>query len=267
MSRKLEKDKIEANKKKMVVEEEKKIVDKKAAEVTAQFDVAMAELEAVMPILLEAEAALDTLNSGDITEIRGTKAPSKGILNTIILIYMLLEKKHDFKKVDWKMCQQQVLTASLQERLKTFKKDDVPERVVKGMDKFIQENPDFTLENVKNSSKACFSLAKWCLAIKNYAKVAKEIEPKKKLVEEMDAELRKAQADLQAKETKLREEMKKVEDLERAFIEVKEKRENLEAEIELCRKRLSRAEKLTNGLGSEHERWKENVAILDSKIR
>ena len=35
MSKKLEKDKIEANKKKMVVEEEKRIVDKKAAEVTA----------------------------------------------------------------------------------------------------------------------------------------------------------------------------------------------------------------------------------------
>lgn len=35
MSKKLEKDKIEANKKKMFVEEEKKIVDKKTAEVNA----------------------------------------------------------------------------------------------------------------------------------------------------------------------------------------------------------------------------------------
>ena len=35
MSKKLEKDKIEANKKRMIVEEEKKIVDRKAAEVTA----------------------------------------------------------------------------------------------------------------------------------------------------------------------------------------------------------------------------------------
>jgi len=35
MSKKLEKDKFEANKKKMVVEEEKKIVDKKAEVVNA----------------------------------------------------------------------------------------------------------------------------------------------------------------------------------------------------------------------------------------
>jgi len=60
------------------------------------------------------------------------------------------------------------------------------------MDKFCAENPDFTPENVKNSSKACYSLCKWCLAIQNYAKVAKEIEPKKKMVEAMDAELKKA---------------------------------------------------------------------------
>jgi hypothetical protein len=51
MSKKLEKDKIEANKKKMVVEEEKKIVDKKAAEVTVQYNIAMSELNDVLPIL------------------------------------------------------------------------------------------------------------------------------------------------------------------------------------------------------------------------
>ena len=119
---------------------------------------------------------------------------------------------------------------------------------------------------VKNASKACFSLCKWALAIQNYAKVAKEIEPKKRQVEIMDAELKKSQAELQLKENKLREEMKKVEDLERLYIEVKEKKEKLEADIELCKARLERADKLTSGLGSEHEQWKESVAILDAKI-
>ena len=136
MSKKLEKDKIEANKKKMVVEEEKKIVDKKAAEVTEQFDQAMTELNSVLPILQEAEQALDTLNANDITEIKGTKSPSKGILSTMIITYMLLEKKHDFKKIEWKNCQQ-MMSVGFFDKLKTFKKDEVPDRVVKAMDKFI----------------------------------------------------------------------------------------------------------------------------------
>ena len=57
--------------------------------------------------------------------------------------------------------------------------------------------------------------------------------------------------------------MKKVEDLERAYIEVKEKKDKLENEIELCRLRLVRAEKLTSGLENEHGRWKDNVEMLD----
>ncbi len=36
----------------------------------------------------------------------------------------------------------------------------------------MQENSDFTPEIVKNSSKACYSLCKWCFALKNYAKIA-----------------------------------------------------------------------------------------------
>jgi dynein heavy chain len=83
----------------------------------------------------------------------------------------------------------------------------------------------------------------------------------------MDIELKKSQAELNAKTEKLREEMKKVEDLERAYTEVKDKKDKLESEIELCRMRLVRAEKLTTGLESEHGRWKENIEILDHRIR
>ena len=60
---------------------------------------------------------------------------------------------------------------------------------------------------------------------------------------------------------------KKVEDLEKLYNETKDKKDRLEHEIELCRLRLIRAEKLTTGLASEHERWKENVGILDSRIK
>ena len=64
----------------------------------------------------------------------------------------------------------------------------------------------------------------------------------------MDAELKKAEADLYQKTEKLKEEMKKVDDLEKAYTDVKEKKEYLEKEIDLCRKKLIRAEKLTSGL-------------------
>ena len=35
------------------------------------------------------------------------------------------------------------------------------------------ENQDFTPETVKNSSKACFSLCKWCFALVSYGNIAR----------------------------------------------------------------------------------------------
>ncbi len=54
------------------------------------------------------------------------------------------------------------------------------------------EHPDFQPDIVKNASKACFSLCKWCFALTNYAKIAKLVIPKKKMVEIMEEELKKA---------------------------------------------------------------------------
>mmetsp|Transcript_3509 Transcript_3509/g.2546 ORF Transcript_3509/g.2546 Transcript_3509/m.2546 type:complete len:93 (-) Transcript_3509:189-467(-) len=92
MSKKLEKDRIEANKKKMVVEEEKRVVDEKAEIVNAQYSIAMKELNDVLPILKEAEAALDTLNTQDIADMKVVNSPVPPVLATMKAIYMLLMK-------------------------------------------------------------------------------------------------------------------------------------------------------------------------------
>lgn len=56
-------------------------------------------------------------------------------MNTMILTYMLIEKKHDYKKVEWPLCQK-MMSVGFFEKLKTFKKDEVPERVVKSINNF-----------------------------------------------------------------------------------------------------------------------------------
>ena len=221
----------------------------------------------MLPILQDAEAALDTLNSTTLADIKNTVKPPMGTNLCLTVCYMLIEQKHDFKKITWNDCKK-MISVGFFDKLKNFKRDAVPDKIVKNIDIYIDQNPDLNPPFVLNSGgPAAFSLCKWALAIVNYAKVAKQVEPKKKLVDQMDQELKRAQAELNAKTEKLREEMKKVEDLERAYTEVKDKKDKLEHEIELCRLRLIRAEKLTTGLGSEHERWKENVEILDQRIK
>jgi hypothetical protein len=71
------------------------------------------------------------------------------------------------------------------EKLRSFKRDEVPERITKALDKFISETPELDKEEVKRSNAAAFSLVKWAYAILNYAKVAKEVEPRTKLADMM----------------------------------------------------------------------------------
>lgn len=46
----------------------------------------------------------------------------------MILTYMLIERKHDYKKVEWPLCQK-MMSVGFFEKLKTFKKDEVPDKV------------------------------------------------------------------------------------------------------------------------------------------
>lgn len=61
VSLRLEKERGEAMRSKARVAEEKKAVDAQKAEVQRQYNLALLELKLVLPVLLEAEEALDTL--------------------------------------------------------------------------------------------------------------------------------------------------------------------------------------------------------------
>jgi len=116
----------------MIVEEETKVVEIESAKVTVCFNDAQKDLDSVLPILEEAQAAVNTLNTADIAEVKGTNVPTKGYLDTFTAVYILLERKTDYKKVEWKMLKT-MLSGPFFDRLKSFNKDDVPEKVVKAL--------------------------------------------------------------------------------------------------------------------------------------
>lgn len=61
--------------------------------------------------------------------------------------------------------------------------------------------------------------------------------------------------------------MMKLDQLEKRYNDVINKKEQLENEIELCRQRISRSSKLTNGLKSENERWRECILKLEDEAK
>jgi len=139
-----------------------------------------------------------------------------------------------------------------------YDKDNIPEQTVRKASSII-ESPEFTLDKVKNASKALVAIHKWVTAMISYHELLKIVNPKKQKVAEMKEQLAIVSADLAEKRQRLKEVDERIEELERMFREKVNQEEALSREIEECNKKLERAGKLISGLQGEKVRWTNTV--------
>lgn len=67
----------------------------------------------------------------------------------------------------------------------------------------VTKKPEFDIEEIGKKSMACKSLAMWVKAMDNYAKISKQVEPKKKKVAELSAKLDVKNRELKVKQDEL----------------------------------------------------------------
>merc|ERR1719305_812703 len=107
----------------------------------------------------------------------------------------------------------------------------------------------------------------WVRAMDVYAKVAKDVEPKKAKLQNAKDSLAAAQASLKEKQDALQAVEDKLAELEKKQNDTLNEKQRLADENELCTNRSDRAAKLTNALGSEKIRWGESVTKLNNDIK
>jgi dynein heavy chain, axonemal len=266
LSKVLEKDKAEAYKTKVIVEDEAREVETQANEIKMLQREAQDSLDEAIPALENAQQAVNTLNQADIAELKTVKEPTENVEITFKAVAMLLEERPNFDKITWPDIKK-MLASNFFAKLKSYDKDNIPPKVVAALDKYVNNYPNFKPEIVKQSTEALKSLCEWVLAIQTYTKVVKKIEPLKENLKIMNEKFSIADAKLKEKQDVLNKELDKLDELKKSVNKCKAEKEKLDKEIKLTEIRLVRAEKLTTGLADEHRRWGENIEILDSKIR
>jgi len=97
---------------------------------------------------------------------------------------------------------------------------------------------------------------KWVLAMEVYERVNKVVVPKKVKLKEAEAELAEQMGKLRLKQAELQEVVDKLTAMENEYEAKKAKKKELEDNINLCKLKLERAEKLLSG---------ENTLYLDTK--
>lgn len=215
------------------------------------------ELDKAMPILKAAEDALAELRADDIREVRSFQNPRPSVVSVLGAVLTLLGEKD----LSWDRAKLVMSRMSFIKDLQTFDKDSITEKMIRSIQKWVND-PEFQPEVVKKSSLACKSLAAWVIAINKYYEVVKVVAPKKQRLEEANGKVAIAAKALEEARGKLRAIEEKVESLQRQMQTTIAKKKELEDEMDLTTVRLERAEQLMSGLFSERERWNSSVDTL-----
>ncbi len=145
-----------------------------------------------------------------------------------------------------------------------FDKDNINQAAVAKIKKDYMTNPEFIPSRVANASSAAEGLCKWCIAMVKYDEIKKIVAPKEEKLALAQEELAVLNKALSEKQNQLKEVESRLDRLRHDLQETTEKKSNLEKEVDLCGKKLVRAQKLISGLGGEKQRWTQAAEDLQT---
>jgi dynein heavy chain len=151
-------------------------------------------------------------------------------------------------------------------RLVTYDKDNISPKIIKKI-KTLVADPIMEVEHVAKVSVAAKSLCMWVHAMEIYDTVAREVEPKRERLAEMNQVLASANDKLAVKQAELKAVTDRVDALKKKCDDTVAEKQAVTEEIERTKQRLVRAEKLTVGLADELVRWKLTVEQTGDKAQ
>ena len=241
---------------------------KEAAEAivkTIEVDKVVAEtaLEAARPALEEAEEALNTIKPANIATVRKLGKPPHLIMRVMDATMILFRTKLPLispdptvpcPKPSWTEALKVMASATFLSQLLNFPKDSINDEMVELLEPYLTME-DFNMATAKRVCSDVAGLLCWTKAMSFFFGVNKNVLPLKINLAFQEARYQKSVDDLQTAEMMLAKketELKKVQLMYAVAVKEKQK---LTMEAGQCRKKMSAASTLINGLGGEKNRW------------
>lgn len=180
-------------------------------------------MEKAIPLVQQAEAALNTLNKKDFQEAKALKQPPPGVEDITTAVMFLLasvdpivevDKTGKLKEKSWKGATKMMANPEkFLQTLKDFKtlidEGRVPEQNFKNVEPLLAL-PHFNREAIQKKSTAAAGLAEWVVNICLYQSVVASVEPKRKALAHATQQLEEANSKLQEVQTLVAELQQKV---------------------------------------------------------
>lgn len=212
-------------------------------------------LKAALPALEAAARALDGLDKKDITEIKAFTTPPKAVMNVVLCVYHLKPTGKETEAASWKAAKGMMSDSNFLRCLIEYDKDKISSRQVSKVKDIFKKDPDLTMENMKSISTAGSGLLAWVVAIIKYYGVAKDVEPLRKKVRDMEKQQQQSAKELKATQEELAELEAQIKELSDKYEAANGELQQLSEQARLMERRLDSASKLIKGLASERERW------------
>uniref|UniRef100_UPI00358E354F dynein axonemal heavy chain 7-like n=1 Tax=Myxine glutinosa TaxID=7769 RepID=UPI00358E354F len=271
----IERESSEVARREEVVQAEKAVANEQATAAKAIKDECDADLAEAMPIMESAQSALNTLTQQDITMVKAMKSPPSGVKLVMEAICILKAINPDRipdpmglgKKIEdfWGPAKRLLGDLRFLQSLQEYDKDNINPAVMKIIRTKYITNAEFDPDKIRNASTAAEGLCKWVVAMESYDKVAKVVAPKKKKQAQAEGEFEVAMKSVLKKEAALKEVQDKLFALQANHEKNKRYKNDLENQVDMCSKKLVRAEQLIGGLGGEKTRWSQAAKDLSQQ--
>ncbi|XP_069464857.1 dynein axonemal heavy chain 8 [Ambystoma mexicanum] len=250
-----------------VVKEEVQVVKDRAQKIVDDIAVEKVKAEitlvAAKPALEEAEAALNTIKPADISTVRKLAKPPHLIMRIMDCCLILFQRRMDTVTLDperpcvkpsWGESLKLLSSTGFLQSLQQFAKDVINPEMVELLQPYFQME-DYTFENAKKVCGNVAGLLSWTQAMATFYGINKDVLPLKANLAKQEVRLRAANGELAAAQATLDEKQGELDKAQAKFDAAMKEKMDLLHDAEMCRKKMSAASTLIDGLSGERIRW------------
>ena len=241
-----------------VEEEAADVIAQEVGTIQAQAEGELAEAE---PIIQAAEAALNSLDKGSLTELKAFGSPAEDVVKvTSAAIILTAGRPKVPKDVSWAAAKKMMgNVGQFLDGLLTFDKDNVDEVLVEAVEKRFISDPGYTFENIKTKSGAAAGLCDWSINICLYFRIYQKVAPLRAKLAEANLKMDAANKKLDVIRGQLAELDARLGELTDKFEAATEEKNQAIAQAEKTQAKADLANRLVNGLSSEGVRWAASI--------
>ncbi|XP_064610087.1 cytoplasmic dynein 2 heavy chain 1-like isoform X3 [Liolophura sinensis] len=222
------------------------------------------ELAEVEPLVKEAKAAVGSIKSESLSEIRALRAPPdviRDILEGVLRLMGIFD-------TSWVSMKSFLAKRGVKDEIQTFDARRITPEIRKSVEDLLKKTKgSFEPQNAKRASAAAAPLAAWVTANVKFSYVLEKIEPLEKEQAGLLRNLQKAESRMEKLSHALNEVDEKVAQLRNRFEKLTKEAAELKIKLDKENETIQAAETLVSKLDGEYERWSSQVGELNTVLQ